>query len=357
VADGALVELSDLTTIGVGGPAHRYVQALTTDALIAEVRRADDAAEDVLIVAGGSNVLIGDAGFAGTVIHVRTRGVEVVDDASCGGVMVTVAAGEPWDAFVAQAVADGWVGIEALSGIPGSAGATPIQNVGAYGQEVAQTIAQVRTFDREAGQVRTFAAGDCGFGYRTSAFRRNPRYVVLNVTFQFVIGTQGASVAYQELATALGIELGDRAPLADVRAAVLALRAGKGMVIDPTDPDTRSAGSFFTNPILSAQRAEQLPDDAPRWPVANGDVKTSAAWLIQHSGFSKGFAQGAAALSSKHVLALTNRGGASADDILGLAATIRSGVYERFGIVLEPEPVLIGASMPALPGHGERPAP
>jgi UDP-N-acetylmuramate dehydrogenase len=228
--------------------------------------------------------------------------------------------------------------------------------VGAYGQEVAQTIARVRTFDREAGQVQTFATGDCGFGYRTSVFRRNPRYVVLSVTFQFVIGTQGASVAYQELATALGVELGDRAPLADVRAAVLALRAGKGMVIDPTDPDTRSLGSFFTNPILVAEEAERLPSDAPRWPLADGRVKTSAAWLIQDAGFAKGFAQGAAALSLKHALAVTNRGEASADDILGLATTIRSGVYERFGIVLEPEPVLIGASLPALPGHGERPA-
>jgi UDP-N-acetylmuramate dehydrogenase len=332
------------------------VQADDTAALIAAVREADAEGRDVLILAGGSNVVVADDGFPGTVVHVMSRGVEVVDDASCGGVMVTVAAGEPWDAFVARAVAEGWVGVEALSGIPGSAGATPIQNVGAYGQEVAQTIAQVRTFDREAGEVRTFAAGDCGFAYRSSLFRRNPRYVVLDVTFQFVVGTVSAPVAYEELAVALHVGVGDRAPLDDVRTAVLALRAGKGMVIDPHDADTRSAGSFFTNPILIAEQADRLPHDAPRWPAADGSVKTSAAWLIQNAGFAKGFAQGAAALSSKHALAVTNRGGASADDILGLAATIRSGVYERFGIVLEPEPVLIGASLPALPEHGERPA-
>jgi UDP-N-acetylmuramate dehydrogenase len=355
VAAANNVALADLTTLAVGGPAQRYVQADDASALIAAVREADAEGLDVLVLAGGSNVVVADAGFPGTVVHVKSRGIEVVDDASCGGVMVTVSAGEPWDAFVARAVDEGWVGVEALSGIPGSAGATPIQNVGAYGQEVAQTIAQVRTFDREAGEVRTFAAGDCDFGYRTSLFRRNPRYVVLDVTFQFVVGTVSAPVAYEELAVALQIGVGDRAPLTEVRDAVLALRAGKGMVIDPDDADTRSAGSFFTNPILLAEQAERLPLDAPRWPLADGSVKTSAAWLIQNAGFSKGFAQGSAALSSKHALAVTNRGGASADDVLGLAATIRAGVYERFGIVLEPEPVLIGASLPALPDHGERP--
>lgn len=347
------VALADLTTLAVGGLAQHYVQVEDATALIAAVREADAEGREVLILAGGSNVVVADHGFPGTVVHVKSHGVQVVDDASCGGVMVTVAAGESWDAFVARAVTEGWVGVEALSGIPGSAGATPIQNVGAYGQEVAQTIAQVRTFDREAEQVRTFAVGDCDFGYRTSLFRRNARYIVLDVTFQFVVGTMSAPVAYEELAAALGVALGDRADLGEVRTAVLGLRAGKGMVIDPADPDTRSAGSFFTNPILSARDAALLPSDAPRWSVPDEGVKTSAAWLIQSAGFTKGFALGAAALSSKHALALTNRGGASADDILNLAATIRSGVFERFGIVLEPEPVLIGAALPPLPDTRE----
>lgn len=348
MSDARKVALAAFTTLGVGGPADRFVEAGDADAIIAEVRRADASDDALFILAGGSNVVVGDAGFAGTVIHVASRGIDVADDASCGGVMVTVAAGEPWDGVVARAVAEGWVGVEALSGIPGSTGATPIQNVGAYGQEVAQTIAQVRTFDREAGQVRTFASGDCGFAYRTSVFRRNPRYVVLSVTFQFVLGALSAPLVYAELAAALGVPLGGRAPLQDVRAAVLALRAGKGMVIDATDPDTRSAGSFFTNPILPASAAGALGADAPTWPMPDGRVKISAAWLIQQAGFTRGFTHGAAAVSSKHALALTNRGGASADEILGLAQAIRQGVRDRFGIVLDPEPVLVGARLPEL---------
>jgi UDP-N-acetylmuramate dehydrogenase len=338
--------LAELTTLGVGGPARRLVEASTADALIDAVRAADAAGEPVLLVAGGSNLVIGDDGFDGTVVLVRSRGVDVVDNSACGGVSVTVDAGHPWDELVAQAVSSGWVGVEALSGIPGSTGATPIQNVGAYGQEVAQTIASIRTYDRHAGSITTFAAGDCGFAYRSSMFKGVDRYAIVSVTFQFTVGELSAPIAYAELARTLGVDVGDRAPLAQVREAVLALRRGKGMVIDPADPDSRSAGSFFTNPVVSADVAQALPDGAPRWPQPDGRVKTSAAWLIENSGFGKGYGEGRARLSFKHTLALTNRGGATASDIVGLADAIRRGVASSFGIVLEPEPNLVGVSLP-----------
>jgi UDP-N-acetylmuramate dehydrogenase len=248
-------------------------------------------------------------------------------------------------------VATGWSGVEALSGIPGATGATPVQNVGAYGQEVADTVATVRTWDREDARVRTFAASDCAFSYRHSRFkaerfRGGPRYVVLEVTFQLRIADLSAPVRYTELARALGVEVGERAPLADVRAAVLRLRGGKGMVLDSADPDTWSAGSFFTNPILDRASAEALPADAPRWPAGDGLVKISAAWLIEHAGFGKGFGlPGPASLSTKHSLAVTNRGTASAGDVLALARRVRDGVRERFGVELVPEPVLVNCSL------------
>jgi UDP-N-acetylmuramate dehydrogenase len=260
---------------------------------------------------------------------------------------VTVAAGEPWDPFVARAVEAGWVGVEALSGIPGSVGATPIQNVGAYGQEVAETVASVRCWDREERRVRTFAAADCGFGYRTSRFKAEPgRYVVVSVTFQLRLGDLGAAVRYAELARTLGVAQGERAPLAEVREAVLRLRGGKGMVLDEADHDTWSAGSFFTNPFLDAEQAAALPAEAPRWPEADGSrVKTSAAWLIEHSGFTKGYGNDRVSLSTKHTLALTNRGGATTADLLDLAREIQEGVRERFGVRLVNEPVLVGCSL------------
>jgi len=244
----------------------------------------------------------------------------------------------------------GWVGIEALSGIPGSVGATPIQNVGAYGQEVSETVASVRTWDREDRQVRTLAAADCGFGYRHSRFKADPtRYVVLSVTFQFRTGDLGAPVKYAELARTLGVEPGDRATLPQVRRAVLGLRAGKGMVLDPDDHDTWSAGSFFTNPFLTAEQAAVLPDDAPRFPQPDGTVKTSAAWLIDRAGFAKGYGLdlhgGRASLSTKHTLALTNRGGATTEDLLRLAREVRDGVVEKFGVRLVNEPVLVGCEL------------
>ncbi len=340
-----VTRLADLTTLRVGGPAARVVEARDEATLVAAVAEADAAGGPVLLVAGGSNLLVADEGFAGTVVRVLTRGVRVESQDACSGATVRVAAGEPWDDLVAHAVAQGWAGVEALSGIPGSTGATPVQNVGAYGQEVAQTVASVRTYDRLLRGVRTFPASECRFGYRSSRFKADPgRFVVLDVTFQLRLGDLGSPVGYAELARALGVEVGERAPLAAVREAVLVLRRGKGMVLDDPDPDTWSAGSFFTNPVLPADA--ELPEGAPRFPAPDGGVKTSAAWLIEHAGFGKGFGlPGPASLSTKHTLALTNRGDATAADLVALARTVRDGVRDRFGITLENEPVLVGLEL------------
>ncbi len=347
--DPATRRLSDHTTLRLGGPARAWVRATTEDELVEAVRRADEAGEPVLVLGGGSNLVVADVGFPGTVVEVATAGVRADsdgtdgDDPTCGGVVVDVAAGESWDDLVATAVERHWVGVEALSGIPGSVGATPIQNVGAYGQEIAQTLARVRVWDRRLRGIRTFAAADCGFGYRTSRFKADPsRHVVLGVTFHFRQGALGSPVEYAELARALGIEPGQRASAADVRRAVLDLRTGKGMVLDPADHDTWSAGSFFTNPVLDPDR---VPEGAPAWPQPDGSVKTSAAWLIERAGFGKGYGEGPVRLSDKHTLALTNRGGASTADLLDLAREIRDGVEERFGIRLVNEPVLVGCSL------------
>jgi UDP-N-acetylmuramate dehydrogenase len=339
--------LADLTTLRLGGPARHLVHADTETALLEAVRAADAAGTPLLLVGGGSNLVVADEGFDGTVVHVATRGVHPAQD-TCGGAVVTVAAGEPWDPLVAAAVEHGWIGLEALSGIPGSVGATPVQNVGAYGQEVSDTVASVRCWDRQAGAQRTFAAAECGFGYRTSRFKREPqRYVVLAVTFQLRLGALSEPVRYAELARALGVEVGARAPMTDVREAVLRLRAGKGMVLDAADHDTWSAGSFFTNPLLDPAVADALPPDAPRWPQPDGTVKTSAAWLIDHAGFAKGHGNDVVALSGKHPLALTNRGAASTADLLALATEVQRGVHDRFGVRLVNEPVLVGCELPA----------
>ena len=337
-------DLSGLTTLRLGGPARELVRATTEDELLAAVRRADEAGTPVLLVAGGSNLVVADHGFDGTVVHVATRGVTAAGDL-CGGAMVTVAAGEPWDPFVERAVGEGWVGVEALSGIPGSVGATPVQNVGAYGQEVADTVASVRCWDRVDRVQRTFAAADCGFGYRTSRFKQDPdRHVVLDVTFQLRLGDLSAPVRYAELARTLGVEVGARAPLAAVREAVLGLRRGKGMVLADGDHDTWSAGSFFTNPFL--EPGTSLPDGAPRWEQPDGTVKTSAAWLIEHAGFTKGYGNDRVSLSTKHTLALTNRGSARTEDLLALAGEVRRGVHDAFGVWLVNEPTLVGCSLP-----------
>ena len=339
-------QLRDHTTLRLGGPARTWVRATTETDLVDAVRRADEAGEPVLVLAGGSNLVVADEGFDGTVVEVATSGLRADhegDDATCGGVVVTVAAGETWDPFVATAVARRWVGVEALSGIPGSVGATPIQNVGDYGQEVSQTVASVRVWDRVLKGVRTFAAADCGFGYRSSRFKADPgRHVVLEVTFQLRQGELGAPVAYAELARTLGVEPDTRAPLADVRAGVLGLRRSKGMVLDPADHDTWSAGSFFTNPVVEPA---VVPAGAPSWPQPDGRAKTSAAWLIEHAGFGKGYGDGPARLSTKHTLALTNRGDATTGDLLALAREVRDGVEQRFGIRLVNEPVLVGCSL------------
>jgi UDP-N-acetylmuramate dehydrogenase len=365
-----MTRLADLTTLRVGGPARELVEPTTDSDMIAALRDADAGSIPVLVIGGGSNVVVGDGGFDGVVIRDARRDVErdvtIQDDGFCGGVSVTVAAGVPWDDVVARAVRDEWVGLEALSGIPGSTGATPVQNVGAYGSEVAETIAAVRTWDRLESRVRTLPAMDCGFGYRDSLFKRSqrgaasdgavwsptPRFVVLDVTFQMRFGTRSAPVKYAQLAQALGIEVGGTASTAAVRDAVLELRRSKGMVLDANDHDTWSAGSFFTNPIVAASTAAGLPGDAPRYPAghgaAEGAIKTSAAWLIEHAGFGKGFGvtpDAAATLSTRHALALTNRGGASAADVLNLARAVRDGVRDAFGIELVPEPVMVAAEI------------
>jgi UDP-N-acetylmuramate dehydrogenase len=339
------MDLAELTTLRLGGPAPAVIEAATEDALVDAVRIADEAADPMLLVAGGSNLVVADEGVEGTVIRVLTQGV-VVDLDSCSGAMVTAQAGETWDAIVARAVDEQWVGVEALSGIPGSVGATPIQNVGAYGQEVAQTVASVRVYDRYERAIHTLAAADCGFTYRSSRFKAEPhRYVVLSVSFQLPLGDLGAPIAYAELARVLGVEIGARPPAAEVREAVLDLRRSKGMVLDADDHDTWSVGSFFTNPILPADEAATLPADAPRFPQADGSVKTSAAWLIEKAGFSRGHGSGRVSLSTKHTLALTNRGGATTSELLALAREVRDGVSAAFGITLVPEPVLVGCSL------------
>lgn len=349
--------LAGLTTMRVGGPAARLVTAETSDEVVDAVREVDDADEPLLVLSGGSNVLLPDAGFAGTVVRVATTGVKVESADSCGGAFVRVAAGEGWDDVVLRAVEEGWSGIEALSGIPGCSGSTPVQNVGAYGQDVARTIAQVRVWDRRDATVRTLANADCGFSYRHSVLKASDRYVVLDVAFRLVVGDLSAPVAYADLAGQLGVELGTRVPLADAREAVLAQRRRRGMVLDPDDHDTWSCGSFFTNPILSATRfaeverrvADRLGPDAPappRFADPDGNVKTSAAWLIDRSGFDKGYGlPGPAALSSKHTLAITNRGSATAADIIALAREVRAGVEKAFGVRLVNEPVIVGDTL------------
>ncbi|MEE1620611.1 UDP-N-acetylmuramate dehydrogenase [Zafaria sp. J156] len=354
--------LSELTTNAVGGPADRLVEASTREEITAVVQEADASGTPLLIVGGGSNLVVDDAGFAGTVLRITSRGITVDDDsAACAGAVVTVEAGHPWDEVVQHTLSRGLTGLEALSGIPGSTGATPVQNVGAYGADVSQTISRVTTWDREAGRVKSFAAADLGFGYRDSLLKRttvngSPRYVVLAVSFQLTLGELGAPLAYAELARALGRAPGERAPAVDVRREVLRLRAGKGMVLDPADRDTFSSGSFFTNPVVDAAAAGTLPDDAPRYPAGgDGLVKLSAAWLIDRAGFPKGFglpgtpgedlAGGRASLSTKHTLAVTNRGGAGASDLLAVARAVRDGVSERFGIELHSESLLINCAL------------
>jgi UDP-N-acetylmuramate dehydrogenase len=325
------MELAPLTTLRVGGPADRLVEARTETQLIAAVRE-----RPALVLAGGSNVVIADEGVRGTVVRVLTRGVERDGDE------LVVQAGEPWDAVVERCVADGLQGFECLSGIPGSTGATPIQNVGAYGQDVSETVAWVRVYDRETDAVETLSAAECGFDYRTSVFKYHDRRTVLAVAFRLRESPVSGPLRYAELCRALDVPVGGSAPLADVRAAVLGLRRGKGMVIDSADPDSVSAGSFFTNPILEPDAFAALPGSPPAFPEPDGRIKTSAAWLIERAGFERGHGEGRVGISAKHTLALVNRGGATTAELVALAREIADRVQSVFGIRLHPEPVLVG---------------
>jgi UDP-N-acetylmuramate dehydrogenase len=333
--------LADLTTLGVGGPIERLLEVTTRQELVAAVRDADDAGRRLLVVGGGSNLIGGDDGWPGDVVLVRSRGVRPTGRPG----EIEVEAGEPWDDLVAHTVGADLAGIEALSGIPGSTGATPVQNVGAYGQEVAQTITAVRVWERATATERVLSPGELEFGYRDSRLKRQPgAMVVLSVTFRLRAGAGSSMpVRYAELAKKLGVELGESAPLGAVRAAVLELRRGKGMVWDPADPDTRSAGSFFTNPIVPVAEAVE---GCPSWPAGIGadgaeQVKLSAAWLVQHSGYGRGTRVGRVGTSSRHSLALTTEPGATAGELLAFAEQVIGAVRTAFGVTLVPEPTAV----------------
>jgi UDP-N-acetylmuramate dehydrogenase len=327
------VRLADLTTLAVGGPIDRLVEVHDADELVDAVRDADESGRPLLVLGGGSNVVAPDQGWPGDVVLVRSHGIERSGDA------LTVQAGHDWDALVAHTVENQLAGIEALSGIPGSTGATPIQNVGAYGQEVAQTVTAVRVYDRAEKSERILTPEQCGFAYRDSRLKREPgRFVVLEVDFALHPGSRSRPVRYAELARTLGVEIGESAPLADVRDAVLELRRGKGMVWDPSDPDSRSAGSFFTNPIVAQ---EQAVEGCPSWPAGDGSVKLSAAWLVQHAGFGRGTRQGNVGTSSRHSLALTTEPGATAAELMAFAGRVIEAVRDQFGVTLVPEPTAV----------------
>jgi UDP-N-acetylmuramate dehydrogenase len=367
VTDQAL--LADYTTLRLGGPASRFVTAGSGGELIAAVRAADAEGEPVLVLGGGSNLVVADEGFPGVVVRVAGGGVQLAADGDA--MLLTAAAGESWDDFVQLSIDEGLAGIECLSGIPGLVGATPIQNVGAYGQEVSQSVVSVQAYDRLMDTEVALAAAECGFGYRTSTFKRHAtggrgarlnaagatgRHIVLGVTFRLAVSKLSVPVRYAELARLLGVSEGDRVPLAEARTAVLDLRRGKGMVLDPSDPDTRSAGSFFTNPVIPAARLADLQatlaargqgGQVPYFAAAAGQVKVPAGWLIEQAGFGRGYpgtdTEGAR-ISTKHTLALTSRGGSTAD-LIGLARRVRDGVLDAFGVRLENEPVLVGTEL------------
>lgn len=347
------VPLAPLTTLRLGGPAKRLVMAETEADVVACVREADARGEPLLVLGGGSNLVIADEGFEGTALHMATRGR--IAQADGARVLVTAQAGEPWDDLVASAVDDGLSGVECLSGIPGLVGAVPMQNVGAYGQDVGESIVRLRAYDRSAKEIVTVERDACAFAYRSSAFRGRDRHVILDVTFALERSPSSRPIKYAELSRALGVEERSAAPLGVVRSTVVELRRKKGMVLDPDDSDTRSAGSFFTNPILSASelatfraRAEaHAAGPVPMFPEPDGRTKLSAGWLIERAGFTKGFAWegGRVAISTKHALALTNRGGASTRELVALARQVQGGVEARFGVRLENEPVFVGVRL------------
>jgi UDP-N-acetylmuramate dehydrogenase len=338
-----MTELSKYTSLRVGGPATKIVEVSTEAQIIAAIEEAGET--PILIMGGGTNVLIADKGFDGTVIRISNDSVQSEVDA-CSGATLTIGAGQDWDLFVQTTINKGFAGLETLSGIPGTVGAAPIQNIGAYGHEVSEFITRVRTYDRQEKALKTFTNSECEFSYRNSHFKAHPgRYVVLEVQFQIRIGEESDPITYLELARKLGVQLGDRAPVGATREAVLELRASKGMLLSNEDHDSWSAGSFFTNPIISQQAADALPDAAPKWPLIDGRVKISAAWLIENAGMHKGDEVGGARISTKHVLALTNSGDATAADIAELAKRARDHVKEKFGITLETEVNLVGVEI------------
>lgn len=342
--------IAPLTTLRLGGPADRVVVASSSGEVVGAVRSADEAGEPVLVLGGGSNVVVADEGFRGTVVRIASRGLDVAPRAD-GSLLLTVEAGEDWDDVVATTVERGLGGLECLSGIPGRTGATPVQNVGAYGVEIADLLVDVDLYDRASRTLREHVpAAELGLGYRTSVLKNRDDAVVLRVRFALPGGADSAPLRYPELAAVLGVSAGERVPAAAARAAVLALRRSKGMVLDAADHDTWSAGSFFTNPVVDAAAVPggSGTERMPRWPAASDRVKLSAAWLIQNAGFARGHAGpgGRVALSGRHVLALTNRGAGTTTELLSLAAEVRAGVLDRFGVALHPEPVLIGCRLP-----------
>ena len=350
------VPLAPFSTLGVGGPARHYVEAHDVEAVRAALGWAAERGTAVFVLGGGSNVVLGDDGFDGLVVHVMLRGVEAT--AAGGHVDVRAGAGEEWDPFVRLTVEKGWAGLECLSGIPGRVGATPIQNVGAYGQDVSATITAVEVLDLQSGQLATFSNAECGFAYRDSRFKREDRgrFVVLAVTFRLAPGGP-ASVRYAELEKALAARTAGTPSLAEVRDTVIGIRRRKSMVIDPEDPNRRSVGSFFMNPIVpeaararvqQALRAEGKPEEAdamPAWPAGEGQVKLSAAWLIERAGLRKGYRKGNVGISSNHTLAIVNHGGGTAREVVELAREIRERVRERFGVTLEPEPIFVNVAL------------
>ncbi|MBX3205799.1 MAG: UDP-N-acetylmuramate dehydrogenase [Labilithrix sp.] len=343
--------LAPLTTLRLGGRATRLVSAERERDVVDAVREIDARGEPLLVLGGGSNLVVADAGFDGTVVRMGTRGRTNATDGD--RVLVSAQAGEPWDAFVAAVVEEGLAGVECLAGIPGLVGAVPMQNVGAYGQDVSETIVSLRAYDRHLGEIVELRREACAFAYRSSAFRGKDRHVILEVTFALERSAVSRPIRYAELARALGVVEGTRAPLAAVRSTVVELRRKKGMVLDPSDPDTTSAGSFFTNPIVSAAELASLrarvegEGPMPVFPEPDGRFKVSAGWLIERAGFVKGFAGagGRVAVSSKHALALTHRGGGTTGELVALARQIRDGVEARFGVTLENEPVFVGARL------------
>lgn len=349
------VPLAEFTTLRLGGPARTLLTATTAAELVEAVHTRDTAGEPLLLVGGGSNLVIGDAGFDGAAIRIASLGRRL-DRVGDGRVQLTVEAGENWDDVVADTVSQGLGGLECLSGIPGLVGATPVQNVGAYGVEVAQSLISVDLLDRATGRVLTVPAEDLGLAYRTSVLKNSDHAVVLRVRFGLFEDGDSAPIRYAELAGVLGVEPGGRVPAAQARMSVLELRRRKGMVLEPGDHDTWSVGSFFTNPLIPeaelgtvlSRIAERLGEvEVPRHPAPDAQVKIPAAWLIERAGFAKGHpgAEGRVSLSTKHTLALTNRGAASTEDLLGLAREIRAAVHTAFGVTLRPEPVLVSCDL------------